>query len=82
MLHVEDRQLVVVHLFSGMLGHDVLTVSDLFSNSSQDSLEHSRVTFRPPNGYTLNREQRENQPTKNRNRCAPHVGCSVVLGGA
>ena len=42
MLHVEDRQLVVVHLLSGMLGHDVLTVSDPFSNSNQDSPEHSR----------------------------------------
>jgi len=34
------------------------------------------------NGYTLNRERRESQPAKSRYRCAPLVGCSVVLGGA
>jgi hypothetical protein len=35
-----------------------------------------------PNGYTLSRERRETQLTKSRNRCAPLVGCCVVLGGA
>jgi hypothetical protein len=32
-----------------VLRHDVLTASYFVSNPNQDTLEHSRVTFRPPN---------------------------------